>query len=518
MLFLRFLRHSVRLPFAAVALAVAGAIVPDMAFAVPPAPTGLIAISGDQSVTLRWDPVPGATSYTVRRRSDVATGSYSTVKSGLTSTTYTQTHTVGGTGVQIVANGARYFYIVTATDATGTSDNSNQARGLPTAPLLPGTEVRWPVSGSAGVDGDVVRYLFGPRNIGRYDFHAGLDVNGAHGTPVYAAMAGTVTRKIAWDGVTTGSGNNLLVNHGQQRWTAYLHLHDFAAGIEVGTAVSAGQLLGYMGRSGASTNHLHFTYMVGLPTESNNETYSRSPLELLPHTPATGLATAVFREDGSRTVDLTIPAQHNTVRWIILRGVGVVRVVDYYDIVAQGSTPRDTQQQYGVELNVAAPTIAYPGGGGTVRLWVKPDAAMPGGDFEPTRVTMLDFNGNPLVDRTAYESWKAARGLPFDAADESDADGDGLPLLVEYALGLDPAVASTAGAPQLTGVPAGDRLEFTYRRLRPELTYVVEASADLVTWSAAGVTQEFAVNGDMITAAVPLDAGGRKFLRLAVSR
>jgi len=489
--------------------------------AAPAAPTALIAITGDRSVTLRWDPVPGATSYTVRRRSSASSGSYSTVQSGVTATTYTHEHTPGGSGVQVVNNGTTYYYIVTATDGSGTSPNSNQARATPLAPLPPDTVVQWPLSRSTEPDGDVIRYAFGPRNIGRYDFHGGLDLNAAQGTPIYAAMAGTIRNIVTWDGTSTGGGNNVLVSHGDHRWTAYLHMHSFADGIAVGMEVSAGTLLGYVGKSGATSNHLHFTYMVGLsePTPpslpTNNESRSRSPLELLPYTPTTD-ATASFREDGSNIVDVTIPAQANTIRWIILRGGGETRLLDYYDVVAQGSSARDTQEQYGLVLNVAAPTIPYPGGGGTVHLWVKPDPAAPGGVFRPERITVLDFNGDTLVDRTAYQAWKLARGLALDAADDSDDDADGLPLLVEYALALDPNAGSWSGAPELSSTE--ERLELTYRRARPELNYVVEASDDLVNWSSAGVAQEFAVDGENVTAATPLGANGRKFLRLAVSR
>ena len=473
----------------------------------PPAPTALIALSGDGQITLRWDASPGATSYTMRRRTSVDSGTYSTVASGVTTTTYTDTGRTNGTAL---------FYVVTATNANGTSANSNQARGVPVPTLPANTTVVWPLANSAAPDSDVIRYAFGPRFIGRYDFHAGMDINAPEGTPVYAVMAGEVTNRVVWDGVTTGGGNSILVRHGAMRWTAYLHLHAFAMGVNVGTQVTAGQLLGYVGRTGATSSHLHFTYMVGLTSESANESRSRSPLELLPYTP-TAATTASFRENGSNTVDITIPAQANTIRWIILRGAGgVTRVVDYYDVVAQGSTARDTQEQYGLVLNAAAPTIAYPGGGGTVQLWVRPDTNAPWGDFRPTRVTVLDFNGNTLVDRTAYESWKAARGLALNAADSSDADRDGLPLLVEYALDLNPNVASWTGAPQLT--QSGDRLELTYRRARGELNYVVEASSDLVTWSPATVTQEWAVNGEMVTAATTLPAGGQRFLRLAVTR
>ncbi|MDP1581474.1 MAG: peptidoglycan DD-metalloendopeptidase family protein [Candidatus Didemnitutus sp.] len=564
------------------------------AFAAPLPPTALIAISGNNSLTLRWEASAGATSYTVQRRTS-PTGTLTTVATNLTAPTYTQTG---------LTNGTIYYYVVTAIDGTGASAFSNQARGTPYAPVVP-SNVVWPLANSSAADADVIRYAFGPRNIGRYDFHGGLDLNAPEGTPIYAVMAGTVTNKSTWDGVTSGSGNSLLVNHGGQKWAAYLHLNAFANDIGIGSEVKAGDLLGYVGKTGSTTNHLHFTYMVGLTSESVSESRSRSPLEILPHTTTTA-ATASFRNNGTGIVDLFIPAQQNTIRWIILKGDGLTRLVDYYDIVAQGSTDRDTQRQYGVLFNVAAPTLAYPAGGGTVQIWVAPD---PASDFPPERVIVLDFNGNTLIDRVAlppsapgnfsanatsttaisltwtasvgadsytlersptgsgnwtslasfpansvthndtmltpqtnyfyrlsaintagpsnyasaaavtqslYHAWKLSHGLSPALSDDSDDDGDGLTLFMEYALALDPTQASQVGAPVLTR--STGRLELTYRRARAELTYAVETSTELTAWTTNGVTQTHAVNGDFVTASVVLEETGKRFLRLVVPR
>lgn len=456
-----------------------------------------MAISGDRSLTLRWEAVPGATNYTLSRRT--AGGSYRTV-----ATVAGTKHTDTG-----LTNGTTYFYLVTADGAP-----SNEAHGVPVPALPPGTTVRWPIASLGTADADEVRYAFGPRYIGRYDFHAGLDVNAPEGTPVHAVMDGTVTEKAAWDGVSTGGGNRLLISHGYSRWTAYLHLHEFAAGVEVGSTVAAGQVIGYVGKTGAVFNHLHFTYMVGLASESSDERRSRSPLELLPRGPGGG-AQAVFRTDGSRTIDLSLPAQHNTIRWIILRGGGGTRVLDYYEVVTQGSTVRDNQSQSGLVLEASAPTIPYPGGGGTVRISVRPDPSAPWGDFEPQRITVLDFHGETLVDRTAYQSWKFSRGIAPEAAEDSDGDADGLPLLVEYALDLDPLRSSVHAAP--AAMRKEGLLLLSYHRHRAGLSYVVQTSSDLFGWTATGVTQEYAVDGTLVTASVPSGDGPRRFLRLAVT-
>lgn len=354
-------------------------------FAAPDAPAALIAVAGDSSATLSWEPVPGATSYTVRR--GTTSGSYSTIASGVTATTFTD---AGRT------NGTTYYYVVTATNDTGTSANSNQARVTPVLRPAAGS-VYWPLANTTTPDADVVRYDFGPRNDGAYDFHGGLDLNAAKDTPVHAVLDGTITNMPTWDGVSTGPGNNILISHGNQQWTAYLHLNAFAAGLQVGDHVTAGQVIGYVGKTGAKAYHLHITYMVGLTSEANNESRSRTPLEILPHTdPPT--VTATFRTDGSNTFDIALPAQQNTIRWLILKGDGVTRILDYYDVVAEGSVPRNAQSQFGLYLDAQPPSSAYPAGGGTLHFSVAP---APDAPFTPTRLIIKDFNGLTLLDQPA---------------------------------------------------------------------------------------------------------------------
>lgn len=473
--------------------------------AAPPVPVGLIGVSGDGQIALSWESSAGAETYTVGRRSGATSGAYTEIASGVTGTTYTDP---GRT------NGTTSYYVVAAVDASGTSANSQQARAVPVRRPAPGT-VQWPLARTADADADVIRYAFGPRYIGRYDFHAGLDLNALRGTPVYAVMAGTVTKKTIWDGESTGGGNNVLISHGEQQWTAYLHLDDFAPGIGVGSIVPAGTLVGYVGRTGASSNHLHFTYFVGLMSESSNEMRSRSPLEILPYSERPTV-TANFANDSANTVMLAFPAQQNTVRWIMLQGEGQTRLLDYYDVVAEGSTARDDQSQFGFHLEVAAPAQSYPAGGGMVNLWVRPD---PVDSFALERVVVKDFDGVTLLDQTkplTYGTWRGIHLIDPSATDASDLDGNGLPLLAEYALDVPPGVGVTSGWP--TFAFADEQVRLTYRRARADVTYAVEASAELAAWSPLGVAQEWAVQGDWVTAAAPLGEAGQKFLRLVLQR
>jgi subtilisin family serine protease len=92
---------------------------PQPPVAVPPAPTGLKAISGPgkKKITLTWTASAGASSYTVSR-STTSAGPYSVVANGITATSYQNAG---------LSSGSTYFYVVAAKNAAGASGGSNQA-------------------------------------------------------------------------------------------------------------------------------------------------------------------------------------------------------------------------------------------------------------------------------------------------------------------------------------------------------------------------------------------------------
>ncbi len=98
---------------------------------------------------------------------------------------------------------------------------------------------------------------FGWRTLrGKSDFHRGLDLAAAYGTPIYAADAGTVVEKGYSE---AGLGNYVKIDHGNGIWTIYGHSSSIAKGIKVGVKVYQGQTIAYVGSTGNSTgNHLHF--------------------------------------------------------------------------------------------------------------------------------------------------------------------------------------------------------------------------------------------------------------------
>ncbi|MBR1809365.1 MAG: peptidoglycan DD-metalloendopeptidase family protein [Paludibacteraceae bacterium] len=85
--------------------------------------------------------------------------------------------------------------------------------------------------------------------------HTGVDYAAPMGTPVVALGDGTVIEK----GYKGGGGNTVKIRHNSTYTTAYLHLSKYGKGVEVGKHVDQGQVIGYVGSTGASTGpHLDF--------------------------------------------------------------------------------------------------------------------------------------------------------------------------------------------------------------------------------------------------------------------
>lgn len=97
---------------------------------------------------------------------------------------------------------------------------------------------------------------FGPRNTGiagASTYHEGVDLGAPEGTPIYASRTGVVTA------ATYGSksGYYVSINHGDGYSSIYMHMTRYV--VSAGQAVSAGQLIGYVGSTGVSSGpHLHF--------------------------------------------------------------------------------------------------------------------------------------------------------------------------------------------------------------------------------------------------------------------
>ncbi|WP_426169392.1 M23 family metallopeptidase [Sandarakinorhabdus sp. DWP1-3-1] len=95
-------------------------------------------------------------------------------------------------------------------------------------------------------------FRFDPFN-GGSAMHAGVDMAGATGEPIYASANGTVLQA----GRANGYGNLVELSHGKGIDTRYGHLS--AILVRPGERVRQGQIIGRMGSTGRSTGtHLHY--------------------------------------------------------------------------------------------------------------------------------------------------------------------------------------------------------------------------------------------------------------------
>ena len=114
-------------------------------------------------------------------------------------------------------------------------------------------ELCWPLPGHT-----YISCHFGEMDAFGNAGHRGTDIPAPEGTPILAAHSGTVLVS----GWNDSYGNRVLLDNGAGLSTRYAHMTQTA--VTAGEAVTAGQVIGYVGSTGDSTgNHLHFEVMQG---------------------------------------------------------------------------------------------------------------------------------------------------------------------------------------------------------------------------------------------------------------
>jgi murein DD-endopeptidase MepM/ murein hydrolase activator NlpD len=93
--------------------------------------------------------------------------------------------------------------------------------------------------------------------------HYGLDFTAPQGTPIYATGNGV----IATAGPGSGTGNHVIINHGYGYETEYMHMVRIK--VRNGQRVKRGEIIGWVGSTGASTGpHCHYEVHVnGTPVD-----------------------------------------------------------------------------------------------------------------------------------------------------------------------------------------------------------------------------------------------------------
>lgn len=95
--------------------------------------------------------------------------------------------------------------------------------------------------------------------LNRIRAHKGVDYAARTGTPVKSAGDG----EVIFRGRKGGYGQVMIVRHGEHYETLYAHLSDFKKGLDSGTLVKQGEVIGYVGQTGLATGpHLHYEFRV----------------------------------------------------------------------------------------------------------------------------------------------------------------------------------------------------------------------------------------------------------------
>ena len=165
--------------------------------------------------------------------------------------------------------------------AIGRSSTLGALPGMDDSDLAIDAPSLWPVMGP-------IRSSFGQREDpitgnGEGEFHTGVDISAAMGTPIRATAAGTVKSAA----MESGYGREVIIDHGHNVETCYAHMSGFT--VMAGQTVVRGQVIGYVGMSGRTTGaHLHYEVRIR-NTPVNPHKYLRDTLADLSSQTVAGL-------------------------------------------------------------------------------------------------------------------------------------------------------------------------------------------------------------------------------------
>ncbi len=218
----------------------------------------------------------------------------------------------------------------------------------------------------------------------------------------------------------------------------------------------------------------------------------------------------------------SLSANHNVAGSGIVWGIeagsgGTIHAYDAGNVGQElwNSQIRFTRDSLGSYVKFASPTIAN------------------GKVYAPTGANQLVVYG---LLTAPYQLWRQANFTAAEltnsaiSGDTADPDGDGIPNLMEYALGLNPKVPSLSGLPVagIQNIGGTSYLAMSYKEVlyNTDISYTVQVSGDLTTWnSGPGFTKVVGSpvdNGDgtetwTVRDLVPSGPLTARFLRLQVT-
>lgn len=225
-------------------------------------------------------------------------------------------------------------------------------------------------------------------------------------------------------------------------------------------------------------------------------------LEQTPPTPAATTAPVIAQAPPS----LTVVDGQSVALTVAAAGAGPFTYQWYRNGVA---LPDATQSACVLPVATAAQAGAY-----TVTVTNTAGTVTAG----PAALTVLD----------TFASWRTRHFSSAEIADPAiagpaaDPDHDGLGNLLEYALGCAPCVPTPAAAALPVVQQVAGEWIFTFHRpaAAPDLTYTVQQSENLQTWSDTGLTPERIATGEIETWRVhcAVSTSAPRFFRLQVTR
>lgn len=165
------------------------------------------------------------------------------------------------------------------------ANTSPMRNDLPWVHPLAGPHPKWPVRKSRKFGA----HRPGNRPLECIDGHCGIDIGKNLGDNVYASASGIVEKIQRLD--QGRAGKFIKLNHRDQYYTWYVHLDTINNSLKVGTAVSLGDQIGTLGKSGIkkSKPHLHF----GLAIQRKKRAFYIDPEYFLKNVPVKKVDTNV---------------------------------------------------------------------------------------------------------------------------------------------------------------------------------------------------------------------------------
>ena len=175
--------------------------------------------------------------------------------------------------------------------------------------------------------------------------------------------------------------------------------------------------------------------------------------------------------------------------------------------------PQVTEDEVIYESSAPWPTAA----GGTGKSLDR----LPGFLFGNFATSWTANDPTPGGHTTNYDSWAESvfgPGNPPNSGETEDFDGDSIPNLIEFALGMNPLVNGPELAPEFVVEGPNATMTFNKNLLVSGLTYTVQSSPDLVNWTPVPDSQISVSNFvEIRKASVALPATGGFYLRLVVT-